>query len=47
MRYLLAVFALSILALIWAIVGITRHIRRHEAATAVQAEKDPGPLKED
>jgi hypothetical protein len=38
MRYLYAVFVLCIVALVWAIVGVTRHIRRHEAATAAHAE---------
>ena len=38
MRYLYVVFVLCIVALVWAIVGVTRHIRRHEAATVAHTE---------
>jgi hypothetical protein len=31
MRYLYAVYVLSILALIWAVISIARHIRGHNA----------------
>ena len=36
MRYLYAVYVLSILALIWAVFSVIRHIRSHKA----QAHKD-------
>ena len=36
MRYLYAVYVLSILALIWTVISIARHIRAHNS----QAHKD-------
>ena len=34
MRYLFGVFVLCTLALVWAVIGIVRHIRRHNAEVA-------------
>jgi hypothetical protein len=43
MRYLYAVYVLSILALIWTVISIARHIRGHNA----QEHKDaPEPVPE-
>jgi hypothetical protein len=39
MRVLFLVFVVSVLALIWAAIAVTRHIRHHEA---VRERPDPG-----
>ncbi len=38
MRYLYGVFVLCTVALVWAAIGVVRHIRRHNAETAARYE---------
>jgi hypothetical protein len=38
MRYLYGVFVFSTLVLVWAIVGVVRHIRRHNAEVSAHVE---------
>jgi hypothetical protein len=49
MRVLYVVFVLSIAALVWAILAVTRHIRNHEAragaAPGLKGRKGDDPLK--
>jgi hypothetical protein len=40
MRVLYAVFVLCTVALLWAVIAVTRHIRRHQAAVRRAARHD-------